>query len=243
VTIAMPTSRTMRVMLREARMVTERLCQANGVPDGLLASLTNCGVYSAALGLAGFPGMERQLDLLREIAPERMSAEDGEGEIRFDAAGQHAWVAAEPALDLLIASARTGGATGLRVANVLEAGELGVIAALAQKHHWDARIEATSEGGTLVRLRDRPAGAPGVLERIIREGIAVERELWFHLFHRSHDALAPDTVVSRTHTGSIIVKPDGTIIGKEDPEFLDMDLTMLTKDSLIRLEPTGSHAE
>jgi hypothetical protein len=46
-------------------------------------------------------------------------------------------------------------------------------------------------------------------------------------------------VISRTHTGSIIVRPDGTILGKEDPEFIDMDLSMLTKDSLIQLEPAG----
>jgi len=82
-----------------------------------------------------------------------------------------------------------------------------------------------------------------VLDRIICEGIEVERDLWFHLFHRSHDALAPDTVISRTHTGSIIVRPDGTIIGKEDPEFADMDLTMLTRDSLIQLERDGPIAK
>lgn len=232
----------MRVTLRESRMVVERLCQSIGVPDGLLPSVTNCGVYSAALGLSGFPGMERQLDLLRDIGAERMSMSAGGGVVRFDAARQHAWVAADAALDLLVAAFRVGDANEMIVENALECGELGVIRALAEKH--DLRAETAVEGDAAVRVRlfDRRPGEPTVLQRIISSGIEVEHDLWFGLFHRSHDALAPDTVLSRTHTGSIIVRPDGTVIGKEDPEFIDMDLSMLTKDSLIRLERTGTTA-
>jgi len=234
-------STTMRATLRECRMVVERLCQSVGVPDGILPSVTNCGVYSAALGLAGFPGMERQLDLVRNVEPEGLSFFEAGGVINVDAAGLHAWVAAEPALDLLVAAFRTGTARELIISDVSQPAELGTIRALSQKHGFEAEVEVGNR--TVVHLFPRARGEPTVLDRIICEGIEVERDLWFHLFHRSHDALAPDTVISRTHTGSIIVRPDGTIIGKEDPEFADMDLTMLTRDSLIQLERDGPIAK
>jgi hypothetical protein len=233
---------TMQATLRECRMVVERLCQSIGVPDGILASVTNCGVYSAALGLSGFPGIERQLGLLADIDAERMSAIVESESLRFSAAGQHAWVAAEPALDLLVAHFRVDGVRKLIIEGAKEPLELEVIGALAEKHHLDAQIEISDEGVATISVSDREANAQTVLDGIVRDGIEVERNLWFGLFHRSHDALAPDTVLSRTHTGSIIVKPDGTVIGTEDPEFVDTDLSMLTKDTLIKLEKAGTTA-
>lgn len=234
---------TMLVTLREARMVVERLCQSIGVPDGILPSLTNCGVYSAALGLAGFRGMERQLDLLRDITAEAMSIRPEAELIRFSAAKQHAWVVAEPALDLLVASFRIGEVCTMVIEDAVEPAELAVIHALAEKHQLRAEMSFSDDGAATVTVSDRVETEPTVLDRIIREGIAVECDLWFGLFHRSHDALVPDTVVSRMHTGSIVIKPDGTIIGKEDPEFIDTDLSMLTKNTLVRLEKAGTRAD
>jgi hypothetical protein len=213
-------------------MVVERLSQSIGIPDGLLRPVTDCGVYSAALGLAGFAGLERQLQLLENIRPENASADDHVEPILFDAAGQHAWIVAESALDLAVAAYRLTGRGAVAIANANERAELGVLNALAEKHGLKADV--TTDGGrVLARLSSRAAATPTALDKIVREGIAVPRELWFRLFHRSHDALAPDTVVSRTHTGSIIVKPDGTIIGKEDPEFVDTDLSLLTKETIV----------
>lgn len=238
----LPDARTMRVTLRESRMVVERLCQAIGVPDGILPSVANCGVYSAALGLAAFRGIERQLEFLRSIAAERMSARWEGDVVRFSAGRQHAWVAAEPALDMLVASFRLGEACDMTIEDAVEPGELAVIRALAEKHHLQAEVKIDGRGTAAVTLSGGIGNEPSVLDRIVRNGIEVEHDLWFSLFHRSHEALAPDTVLSRTHTGSIIIRPDGTIIGKEDPEFIDMDLSMLTKDTLIKLEKTGTTA-
>jgi hypothetical protein len=223
----------MQATLRESRMVLERLCQSIGVKDGILRSLTDCGVYSAALGLAGFAGLERQLGLLKDIALESVSASDEDGLMVFDAAGQHAWVVAEPALDLAVAAHRLEGEGAVLIVNVAEPAEIGVLRAIAEKHDVKVELELQTNRGVLVRVADRSADEPTTLDRIVREGITVNRELWFSLFHRSHDALAPDTVISRTHTGSIIVKPDGTIIGKEDPEFIDTDLSLLTKEHIV----------
>jgi hypothetical protein len=223
----------MQATLRETRMVVERLCQSIGVPDGILRSVTDCGVYSAALGLSGFRGLERQLGLLKDVAAERISATDGSEPILFNANGQHAWAVAEPALDLAVAAYRVTGQGAVVIDNANEPSELMVLRALAEKHGLKADVEVDSNERVIARLSDRDADAPTILEKIVRQGIAVPRELWFQLFHRSHDALAPDTVVSRTHTGSIIIKPDGTIIGKEDPEFIDTDLSMLTKESIV----------
>lgn len=224
---------TMHASLRESRMVVERLCQSIGAPDGLLRSLTECGVYSAALGLSGFPGLEDQLALLNDIAPERARVDDEADTMVFDAAGQHAWAIAESALDLAVAAYRVNGRGAIVVTNVAEPSELGILRALAEKHGLKADVAVEPDGRVVVELSDRVADRPTVLDRIITDGIAVERDLWFRLFHRSHEALAPDTVVSRTHTGSIIVKPDGAVLGKEDPEFIDMDLSMLTKETIV----------
>lgn len=223
----------MRATLRECRMVVERLCQSIGVKDGILRSVTDCGVFSAALGLSGFAGLERQLELLRNIAVENISASEEGGLVAFDAAGEHAWVVAEPALDLAVAAFRLTGRGALSVANVAEPRELAVLRAFAEKHGLRAEVELAGGGRVDVNFADRPLGAPTVLDGIVRNGIAVSRELWFRLFHRSHDALAADTVISRTHTGSIIVKPDGTVIGKRDPEFIDTDLSMLTRETIV----------
>jgi hypothetical protein len=232
-TVKLMRGEVMRATLRESRMVVERLCQSIGVKGGILRSLTDCGVYSAALGLSGFAGLERQLELLKTIAVASISASDEGDPIVLDAAGEHAWVVAEPALDLAVAAYRSSGEGAVTIANAKEAAELGVLLALAEKHGLKADIEFAANGRVTVILSARPPGVPTVLDRIVREGIAVSRELWFRLFHRSHDALAADTVISRTHTGSIIVKPDGSIVGKEDPEFIDMDLTMLTKETIV----------
>jgi hypothetical protein len=233
----------MRASLRESRMVVERLCQSVGIQDGILRSITDCGVFSVALGLAGFAEIERHLELLHDVAPEKMSASAGGGRILLDAGGQHSWVVAEPALDLLVAAHRVTGEREISIDNLVEPAEIQVMGALAQKHGLDAEIQPQSDGRIVARLVDRTPGEPTVLDRIVREGIAVSRELWFHLFHRSHDALAPDTVLSRTHTGSIIVKPDGTIIGKEDPEFIDTDLSLLTRETVENYLSSPTSAE
>jgi hypothetical protein len=214
-------------------MVVERLCQAVGVKDGILRSVTDCGVFSAALGVSGFAEVERHLETLRNAEPSKMSATERNGIIQFDAGGQHSWVIAEFALDLLVAAYRVSGAREILIGNVIEPDEMQVLHALAQKHGLDAYVERQADGRVVARLVDRAPDELTVLDKIVREGVAVSRELWFRLFHRSHDALAPDTVLSRTHTGSIIVKPDGTIIGKEDPEFIDMDLSLLTKENVL----------
>ncbi len=223
----------MHASLRECRMVVERLCQSIGIRDGLLRSLTDCGVYSAALGLSGFRGLERQLELLKSIDPKSVSVGTESEPILINSAGQHAWVVAETALDLAVASYRLTGHGAVAIVNANEPSELGVLRALAEKHGLKVEVDMDSGGRVLARLSDRAAGTPTILDGIVREGIEVSRELWFRLFHRSHDALAADTVVSRTHTGSIIVKPDGTILGKEDPEFIDTDLSMLTKEAIV----------
>ena len=61
----------MNASLREIRMVVERLVQWKGVEPGMIFSATDCGLYSAALGLSGFEGLEAQIPA---IEGERMQA-------------------------------------------------------------------------------------------------------------------------------------------------------------------------
>lgn len=63
-----------------------------------------------------------------------------------------------------------------------------------------------------------------VLERIRRNGLTVDAALWWQLFHRSAEALAPDSYVSRRHAGPIIVEADGKVIGRQDEDETDLSL-------------------
>ena len=102
----------MNASLREIRMVIERLVQWKGVEPGMIFSVTDCGLYSAALGLSGFEGLEAQLDKL-SAAPGAMPVIiDGEDTLVVDARGRHAWLIAEAVLDLAIDGHRRGGSYG-----------------------------------------------------------------------------------------------------------------------------------
>lgn len=222
----------MNATLRESRMVLERLVQWKGVEPGMIFSVMDCGVYSAALGLSGYEDLERQIGFLASPPSAPISITEAGGEIRLDAGGRHAWLVAEPALDLAIDEYRRRGAGAVTIANVAEATELGVVSAIAEKHELSAAATAGPDGSVRIEVGPRDPSRQTVLDRVRRQGIPVRRELWFHLFHLSSNALAEDTVISRTHTGAFIIKPDGTVIGEHDEEFAHEDISMLTAEAL-----------
>ena len=64
------------------------------------------------------------------------------------------------------------------------------------------------------------------LDAIRRNGVRVEAALWWTLYHRSADALAPDSYLSRRHAGPIIVEADGKVIGRQDEDETDFSLLL-----------------
>jgi hypothetical protein len=221
----------MQASLREIRMVIERLAQWKGVEPGMIFSVTDCGLYSAALGLSGFFGLEAQLEKIAACAGARPDVQDHDGLILVDANGAHAWLIAEAALDLAIASYRRGQGGRVMVVNVTERAELAVVSAIAQKHELSAT--ARMDDGDAVHITVTvSADRRSVLDQVRRAGVEVRRDLWFHLFKLSSNALAEDTVISRTHTGTFVIYPDGRVEGDEHAEFGQDDLSMLTAEKL-----------
>lgn len=222
----------MNATLRESRMVLERLVQWKGVEPGMIFSVMDCGLYSAALGLSGFEGLESQLESLTLEPHGEIAIADHAGAINVDAGGRHAWLVAEPILDILIDDFLCNGTRSLTVCGVIEPAELGVVAAIAEKHNLAAEAEALESGKARLTIQPRDPSKRTILDRIRRHGIPVARELWFHLLHLSSNALAEDTPISRTHTGIFMIKPDGTLVGEHDAELDPEDLSMLTAERL-----------
>jgi hypothetical protein len=66
-----------------------------------------------------------------------------------------------------------------------------------------------------------------VLDRVRRQGLPTTCGAWEAMLALSKKALAPDSPLSRTHNGDIMVRPDGTVVGRRDEEYADMDLALL----------------
>lgn len=222
---------TMRVSLREARMVLERILQHFGMGDGMLFSVRDCAVYSAELGLSGFPAFKQQAQSLRYATAEAVKLVSEEP-LTLYGAGQHAWMVCEAAVDLAVDSYRRVGNGNVVVFDVREPQEMAVASAVAEKHGLSASVVLQSGGQVDVHVRPRHADRQTVIDRIRREGINVARDLWFELLELSKNALAPDSVISRMHNGDILVKPDGTIMGRSDEDLADSDLSMLLEGTL-----------
>ena len=224
----------MRVSLRESRMVLERLVQVARVPDGLVASVRDCALYSAALGLGGFDRLQENLDALNAADLWRIGLK---GETALDAGGLHAWLVAELAVDLAVASMRTGGDGQVHLGNVQRVEELGVATGFSVRHGFVAVVDSRPGGQASLALRTASSREAGLLDTIRREGLPVAAKQWWHLYHASAAALAPDTVSSRRHAGPIIVTEDGKVIGRQDDD--ETDFSLLTSDARVP-QPTSA---
>jgi hypothetical protein len=219
----------MRVSLREIRMVFERLVQVVCVPEGMVASVRDCGLYSAALGLGGFEGLESNLARIDGADLSRMILKE---DAVLDAGGLHAWLVAEFAVDLAVASVRTGGAGRVQIRSVQALHELGVAAGFAARHGFAAEVDGRAGAQATLSLRAATTSEAALLDRIRREGLPVAADLWWRLYHASAAALAPDTVSSRRHAGPIIVTDDGKVIGRQDDD--ETDFSLLTSGAIVR---------
>jgi hypothetical protein len=224
----MTKSNELQLSLRETRMLLERIFQHVGIAEGLLHSVKDCALYSAALGLTSCDELTRHVPALEQCAPQRMRVltEDADA-VHIDAGGQHAWIVAESALDLAIDRFRRTGAAQVRVSNAREPKELGVVAGLAEAHGLSASAQTQADGTVVISVGPRDAARQTLLDLVRREGLPATHEAWSELLELSKKALAPDSPLSRTHNGDIMVRPDGTVVGRRDEEYGDMDLSLL----------------
>jgi hypothetical protein len=220
--------------LREIRLILERLVQAAGVPGGILASVRDCAVCSAALPVSGLAAIGRQIDLLRGTTIRPLHAIDDGDTQRIDCAGQHAWLVAEALLDIALSGLRLTGNGAVRAIGVLEPQELRVVTGLGERHGLTALAEIAADGSALIRVVAQPPPRPMLLDRIRQNGIPVAAPVWWALYHASLDALAPDSFESRRHAGTVRVEADGAIVGRGDED--ETDMALLTPDP-ARLQP------
>lgn len=219
----LPSSLT--VSLREMRMVFERLVQVTRVEAGLVPSLRDCALYSAALGLGGFARLTANLEAVKAAEPHSVCLV-GDTELIVDGGGQHAWIVANAALELAIGDLRIGGKGIVKVRSAAEIGEMKVAEALAQRFGLKANVAIDGTTATIAVSPATDTSDVALLDTIRRSGLAVDATLWWELYHRSAEALAPDSYLSRRHAGPIIVEADGKIIGRQDEDETDVSLLL-----------------
>lgn len=214
---------SMTVSLREMRMVFERLLQVTRVESGLVPALRDCAVYSAALG--GFARLPATLETISKATPSALSLEGSDDPV-IHCGGQHAWLAADAALELAVEILKTGGRGIVTVRNAADIGELRVIEALAQRFGLKAIVAVGADRATIAVTPATDPDDIALLDKIRRDGVDVDAALWWELYHRSAEALAPDSYLSRRHAGPIIVEADGKVIGRQDEDETDFSLLL-----------------
>ncbi len=241
-------SETVTLLPREVRLVVERLLLLTSLPSGLIPAVRDVVLYSAIGGLGGLPMILDRLETLKSADPRAIRvAEPEPGHFEVQGGGQHAWVVLPSLLDLAAEGVALHGSAIVTVRDVLDPGELLAAAGLGRRQgilafgaigaaqvagpcaeSAPARLRGAQAAATLFAA---PAPAPArlvdpLLDRALREGLAVPAELWWRAHHLSNTALAPDTVESRRHAGPLIVMPDGTVIGRKDNDD-DTDFSLL----------------
>lgn len=220
---ALHSPHTLNVSLRECRLVLERLMQVIGTPPGMVPALRDCALYSAALELGGFNALQQHLHSLENSVPAPLVQDPLHGVI--DCAGQHAWRVADSLLDLLADDFQRHGSAHLIASDVHAPEELQVIQALGERYGLHVTVSTTAQGIAL-DAQPRAAGAPATLQRVRAQGLNVDQQLWWTLFNRANEALAPDSFESRRHAGSIMVDAEGRLVGRPDEDETDLSLLM-----------------
>jgi hypothetical protein len=177
----------------------------------------------------------------------------------LDAGGEHAWGIAVPVLELAVDAARSAGAATVLVKNMREAEMLGGLAALAWGYRVDLQLRSgvdlalldgaaaqavaqigQTDGLVALVLCDRSRESAAsvrpdladdpVMRRILDSGFPSTRDIWDRIYTRALGALTPDTVSSRRHAGTVMVGPDGKVIGRPDDD--DTDFSLLSQPQL-----------
>lgn len=221
--------RTLRLMPREMRMMSERIFSLSAMPRGFALTLTDMPMYSEVLGLGGFALLRDRLPAILAADPRAITVAAEEGaELVLDLGGQPAWIGLNAILDLAAELTARHGRARITVVNAADPAELALAPALAGPVGLAlAPFEARGAGASGF---DATPAAPGdpLIDRVNRNGQHIPEALWWEIYEIARGALAPDTAVSRRHAGVIIVNEDGSVTGRHDNDD-DSDMGFLAR--------------
>jgi hypothetical protein len=211
------------VAVREARIVVERFLSVVGVPMGAVAPIRDVIVDAAALGLPALEHLARDFDPAPGLRPVRWSAPEP-GTVAVDGDGQSACLVAPDVLDLAVATAHRAGSAVVEVRNVSHPRFLAALTASAHLYGVHLAVGLPADDVTRIFATVVPRAEPAdsvAVQRALRDGFAVDAELWWTLWERANEALAPDSVLSRTHAGASVYDDAGQLLGELGEEWDD----------------------
>jgi hypothetical protein len=209
---------TLRVSVRELRLMTERALLTTTIPFGSVTATRDIVVSAETHGLNALSGL---LDALPALRARHLRPEPAQDGVRFpDPEVQPPLATAADLLDLAVAGALTEGRVTLP----------------APGHDWAVRAlsaPARRHGVVLAlapaSLTARAAGdgadpGPDAADlRALTYGVPVAASLWHRVVAEASTALTPDSPLSRTHAGDSVYGPGGEIlaeIGEDTPAEL-----------------------
>jgi hypothetical protein len=221
---------TIRVMPREMRLMGERILSLSSLPKGFFLAIGDFPMYSQKLGLGGFHLIEERFESFKAADPTRISiTSETDHRIELDARGEHAWCVLPAAIDLLGEMTARFGSADLAFTNVTDVDELAIAESFGGRSGLSISVSGTV-------LKSSPAEVTGdvrkddpLLWALLEDGVEIEADLWWRIYHLAKQALARDSVISRRHAGPMIVNEDGTIIGRKDNDD-DTDVSFLSSN-------------
>lgn len=261
---------TLRLSLRELRLVTERLLQAQGLALGAVPAVRDVVLHAQAAGLPALEYLAEGLSEADRAGSGRVEiAAEAPGALVVDCLGQSALVVAPALLDLL--QAEPGERVVLWAGRIARAG----LAAVLEHQGTDRGVVVTvapvladaapgaglppvpgalSGEGVLLVMERRTPELPddtallrllplvGSLPaaRAVQTGVETPAALWWSLFEDSARALSTESVTSLKHAGATAVDENGVI----EPDLTDdVDFVGGTANAINSISSTNDEGQ
>ncbi|WP_405665555.1 hypothetical protein OG379_26765 [Streptomyces sp. NBC_01166] len=238
---------TLHLSLRELRLITERLLQAQGLALGAVPAVRDLVLHAQAAGLPALQFLSEGLSAADRTGSGRVEiAAEAPGALVVDCLGQSALVVAPALLDLL--QAEPGKRVTLWAGHIERAGltavlehqgtDRGVVITMtpipsdaAPAAGLPPLPEALAGDGVLLVMERRAPELPDDSEllrllplvgslpaaRAVHAGVETPAALWWSLFEDSAHALSTESVTSLKHAGATAVDENGVI----EPDLTD----------------------
>jgi len=230
---------TMRVMPREMRLMSERILSLSSLPKGFFLTVGDLPMYSQKLGLGGFRLFEERFESFRSADPSRISITAEEGNrVVIDAAGEHAWFVLPAAIDLLGELTSRFGSGELTIAGAVDAAEFAIAADFGGRSGLSMTVADNVLTAVPAQVTGDVSKDDPLLWSVLQDGVEIDADLWWRIYHLAKQALATDSVVSRRHAGPMIVNEDGTVIGRRDNDD-ETDVSFLSSNISERMKESA----
>lgn len=192
----------LKLKRRELALISERVFQHRGVPNGAWAAARNNFLDVAALlQNEALTGLQQVIDSPQPVSPDGLRVETSNEGHRIDALHQHALVVGAiigNALESLLAVSQT---VTLSVVNVSGPRFLaGVVHRLARRNVKVQIVEGENAAMLLAEGTIQETHPSSHAD--LREGITADPAQWWPIYNASMLALSHITEISRFHTGN-----------------------------------------